>query len=487
MKKSKTRCGVAALAVVALLLAASLSFAQVVDFSAITPTGPIASIYTDPGTGLIASGYYRSGSSWIQTDLNLWVRNDPPDNVGLGVCNPNEVANCTSGEFNELSNNVSPELIVLKLPPGYTWVRVWISSLDTGNGAIERGQLWASNAIPNNQSPGALGGTRLIQYAGNGSFQSSLTSLVQVTDPGGTATANYSIAIPSAFATTPFLIFEPFDWSVGPNTNNDHLVWKVELAKGCPEFCVNANPLLGDARGCTVLELNGGKVSLSYGGPTGVTGNVCIASGGSLSMSGGQVITGAAIFEDTTPKLSQSGSTQIQGGVVSRSLSVEKTAATTLAAHAAGLPCDRTLTDLSGQSVITPVNNGGQNVICVGNFQVNSNQLITLTGGPDTSYIFNVTGTFKINGSDQGGKVQVGGAVAPSDVLYNVIGSGADVAFSGGGGGSLSTIKAIVDGTILAPNRKIALSPGLVNGQIISGNDISIVSGSFVRCPSGCP
>jgi hypothetical protein len=43
-----------------------------------------------------------------------------------------------------------------------------------------------------------------------------------------------------------------------------------------------------------------------------------------------------------------------------------------------------------------------------------------------------------------------------------------------------------VDGTLLAPYRKIALSPGLVNGEIISGQNISIVSGSSVRCPA-CP
>src|SRR5439155_1689883 len=43
---------------------------------------------------------------------------------------------------------------------------------------------------------------------------------------------------------------------------------------------------------------------------------------------------------------------------------------------------------------------------------------------------------------------------------------------------------AVVDGTVLAPLRKIALSPGLVNGAVISAKDISIVSGASVRCPA---
>jgi hypothetical protein len=65
------------------------------------------------------------------------------------------------------------------------------------------------------------------------------------------------------------------------------------------------------------------------------------------------------------------------------------------------------------------------------------------------------------------------------------MGAGADVAFSGGSGG-VSCCAAIVDGTLLAPYRKINLSPGLVNGQVISSKDINIVSGSSVRCPP-CP
>ena len=75
--------------------------------------------------------------------------------------------------------------------------------------------------------------------------------------------------------------------------------------------------------------------------------------------------------------------------------------------------------------------------------------------------------------------------VRPKDVLYNVIGTGQDVAFTGGGGG-VNCCASSVDGTLLAPQRKINLSPGLVNGQVISGLDISIVSGSSVRCPPGC-
>ena len=83
-----------------------------------------------------------------------------------------------------------------------------------------------------------------------------------------------------------------------------------------------------------------------------------------------------------------------------------------------------------------------------------------------------------------GSQIRVAGGVQPNAVLYHIIGDWGQVVLSGGGGGT-GCCKAIVDGTLLAPTRKIALSPGLVNGQVISGLDISIVSGSSVRCR--CP
>src|SRR5262249_5480150 len=101
----------------------------------------------------------------------------------------------------------------------------------------------------------------------------------------------------------------------------------------------------------------------------------------------------------------------------------------------------------------------------------------------NVTFLVNVTGKFVLTGN---GKILVSGGVQPSDVLYNIIGTGEQVAFSGGGGGLLCC-NSQVDGTLLAPFRKIALSPGLVNGgAVISSLDISIVSGARVTCPAQC-
>ncbi len=88
-----------------------------------------------------------------------------------------------------------------------------------------------------------------------------------------------------------------------------------------------------------------------------------------------------------------------------------------------------------------------------------------------------------------GGSKIVASGVPPSTVLYNIIGPGSQVALNGGGGG-VNCCRASIDGTMLALERNIALSPGLVNGEVIGGQDISIVGGAAVKCPPcarACP
>ena len=249
---------------------------------------------------------------------------------------------------------------------------------------------------------------------------------------------------------------------------------------GCPD-CVDPDLGLGAAAGCTVLELGAATVSIT--GPAGgILGDICIAPGGSLSMSGDEYITGTVNLGPGA-KFSNSshGTVNVANNV---DLTGEINAAYAANANAANLSCDQTFVKLDGNGVNTITGGPGLNVICVGDI-VLAGKTILLSGPAEARFIINVTGKFVLTGGGGGPQIRVTGGVLPKDVLYNIIGTGADVAFSGGGGG-VDCCKAIVDGTLLAPFRKIALSPGLVNGEVISGKDISIVSGSSVRCPP-CP
>jgi PEP-CTERM motif len=187
----------------------------IVDFAASLPAGDHgSSTFTDAVSGVVAAGFYFD-NGW--KSANLFNRNETDDH-GLGICNPGESA-CPGppggGDSNEVSNELFDELLRLSLPAGYRWVSVQLSSVDDngGNGSapleVERGVIYSS-----------LTGTPGGPY----------DSILQTFDD---STGDEPIfAIPPGDVTAPYLFFRPYDWfNEGLNTNNDFLVWKVELER----------------------------------------------------------------------------------------------------------------------------------------------------------------------------------------------------------------------------------------------------------------
>jgi putative adhesin len=126
----------------------------------------------------------------------------------------------------------------------------------------------------------------------------------------------------------------------------------------------------------------------------------------------------------------------------------------------------------------------GQNVVCVSEVKVGKGKKIQLAGDMTTFFIINVAirGEFTIDD----GKIVAVAPVEPKDVLYNVLGAGPKVSFTGGSGG-VGCCSASIDGTLLAIDREIALSPGLINGQLCSDAKVSLDGGSGVHCPNPQP
>jgi hypothetical protein len=201
------------------LVQSSSSQAQVtIDFSTIGPAGNLGvTSYTDPATGLTVTGYYFDGAAWVPA--NLFLRSQPNDN-GLGVCNPVEAAenggDCPLdvGDINELDNDGNSELIVLTLPAGYEWVSVQISSMDDAGGTPERGILYADTDGVLNPPGGNVGDTVILTFEGGG---------------GNPVEPTFNIL--AANSGSPFLVFEPFDFTGGGSTNNDYLVYKATIVQ----------------------------------------------------------------------------------------------------------------------------------------------------------------------------------------------------------------------------------------------------------------
>jgi choice-of-anchor A domain-containing protein len=220
----------------------------------------------------------------------------------------------------------------------------------------------------------------------------------------------------------------------------------------------------------TVLEIGTGEViGLAAGGPkNGITGNVGINTNGKLDLSGGTFVSGT-VFKGTGATVSLSGGSTVGGQVFDQALLTQATNdALAAAAAAAALPS-------SGGGVgVHTITSGGTltpGVYNLSALNLGNNENLTLSAGG--SYVFNISGALALHGPDG---IFLAPGLSFSEVLFNITG-GMAVAFSGGGN------SAVLNGIVLAPNAKINLSPGVVNGEIISGDNIQIVSGANVVIP----
>jgi hypothetical protein len=139
----------------ALLLAFSAFSAQAAgpeyDFSTFAAPGTSVDLFTDtvsigPITAqALVSSSVNHGASFGSSDL--WARNEPASEVGLGVCSEGHAA-CVAGagDINEVSNESTLEGILISKSIANPWSDIFVSSLDNNDGTgNEIGMLWWSD------------------------------------------------------------------------------------------------------------------------------------------------------------------------------------------------------------------------------------------------------------------------------------------------------------------------------------------------------
>jgi hypothetical protein len=207
-----------------------------------------------------------------------------------------------------------------------------------------------------------------------------------------------------------------------------------------------------------------------------ITGNVGIAGTGDIATSGNAFITGT-LFLNTAGTWNQSGTSN--AGAVSQSAATDAKLnqavqdALNASSQAAALSSTQpSITSIAlGANGTMTITGTGQDVINLTSFSLGNNSVLTLNAPAGDSFIFNISGAFTMQG-----KVMLIGGISPADVLWNVTGTGAAVAFSGGGN------SAQLVGILLAPFRDIQLSPGLVTGEVIGGGlSISLSGGANIN------
>lgn len=213
----------------------------------------------------------------------------------------------------------------------------------------------------------------------------------------------------------------------------------------------------------TVVTFNNGTI---------IQGNVGVASVGDVSMSGDAFINGT-LYLNSGGKMSHSGTsganTVAQGATVDSKLNQavqDALNASSLAASQASTQPSITSISLGDHGTQT-ISGSGQIVLNLTTFDLGNQAALTLNAPAGSTFILNISGTFKTQGT-----VQLAGGISTSDVLYNVTGTGQAIAFSGGGN------QAQLNGILLSPFRDIQLSPGLVNGEIIGGGKIVTLTSS---------
>jgi hypothetical protein len=232
----------------------------------------------------------------------------------------------------------------------------------------------------------------------------------------------------------------------------------------------------------TILALGGttanSRTDVTIDNESMVNGNVGVADAGSISMSGNGTITGT-LYLNTAGSLNNTGtggpSAIVQDAAGDTKLNQAVKDAFAASFFAAQLVATNPLTAITSSMVIN--GNAGANILNLSTLDLKNNDVLALTAPAGGSFIINVSGDFNING----GQIVLGGDLTPVEVLYNVTGTGNDIAFLGVFGGG--DPKAILSGILLTPFRSIGMSKDLVCGEIIGGGDnITLTGGSDVVC-----
>jgi hypothetical protein len=217
-----------------------------------------------------------------------------------------------------------------------------------------------------------------------------------------------------------------------------------------------------------------------------VTGNIGAAGTGGVTLSGSATIAGDA-YVKTGSVLRKSGAATVAGTVIQSApndtfLNTVVANANSAAAQANALANNSAGITYGGWNSLTTVNQntslsltdttpGAHVVLHLTDFVLTGGATFTLTGTASTTYVINVSNSFSL----LGGKVLLAGGLTPENVLFNIVGSGADVSL---------TSAAQFNGFILATGRTVNLSGvSALNGTVIA-NKVNISGGSKVTQPT---
>jgi len=214
---------------------------------------------------------------------------------------------------------------------------------------------------------------------------------------------------------------------------------------------------LGRADDSAVLGLGGSKVKLSES-PT-VLGDVVLGPFATQEFGDG-VIDGRLVV-DPNANNRRLNSVVVSGGTVSESASRQVADAVDGSRAAARLPADQVIPEIKASTTITGTS--GLYVVESKKIELDRGKVLTIVGGPDSTFVFNLDEKIKLK---EGSAIELVGGVSPENVIFNVL-SDKDSSVESG---------AVMRGTIIALEGKVKVKDAgsTLIGTAISGNEIVI-------------
>ncbi|MGH7135890.1 MAG: beta strand repeat-containing protein, partial [Pirellulales bacterium] len=213
---------------------------------------------------------------------------------------------------------------------------------------------------------------------------------------------------------------------------------------------------LGTAANFAVLGVDHSTIAIS-GSNTTINGNLGLGPNGTQNFSTGTINGNYDV--DPTADNTHTNSVAVAASTSVTDLSGAVADAETASTAIAGMTATQSLGAITGSSTIT--GDGGVNVIDVSSISLSGTSSLNLSGGPNDVFYINDPGDFVMTDSSTIGGV----GVTPSQVIFNITGSGNAVSFSGSSVGG---------GTFLAIEREIDVAGAIVNGAMIGGENANV-------------
>jgi hypothetical protein len=218
-----------------------------------------------------------------------------------------------------------------------------------------------------------------------------------------------------------------------------------------------------------LFAMSGSKVDITNPS-TELGGDVGLGPHSTQNFSDGKI--DVDLLVDPTANNTHSNNVVIVGHTYSVNLAPDNADALDAASVVAALTPTRTLGNITGSTTLTSkLGNNVINVISVNAIQLDGSSTLTLQGNSSDYFFINVTGKYAQTGTSA---IKLTGGLQETHVLFNILGTGEQVAFTG---------SSVGEGTYLAVNRDVSVSGAKIDGVLIGGmnHQIAITSGAKVQ------